>query len=45
MSATVRACPPNLYYLGLAIEFIAEYNHSNIFKMASNSFEVTDVSF
>ena len=44
-SATVRACPQILYYLGLAIVFIDEYNPSKIFKMGSNSFEVTDVPF
>ena len=32
-----------MYYLGLAIVFIDEYNPSKIFKIASNSFEVTDV--
>ena len=45
MSATVRGCPQILQYLGLAIVFIDEYNASKIFKMASNSFEVTDVPF
>ena len=44
-SATVRACPQILYYLGLAIVFIDEDNPSKIFKMASNSVQVTDVSF
>ena len=34
-----------LYYLGLSIVIIDEYNPSKIFKMASNSFEVTDVPF
>ena len=43
-SATVRACPQILYYLRLGIVFIDEYNPSKIFKMASNSFEVTNVS-
>ena len=33
------------YYLALAIVFIDECNPSKIFQMASNSFEVTDVSF
>ena len=42
---SVRACPQILYYLGLAIVFIDEYNPSEIFKMASNSVQVTDVSF
>ena len=42
---TVRACPQILYYLGLAIVFIDEYNPSKIFKMASNSFQVTAVPF
>ena len=31
--------------MGLAIVFIDEYNHSKVFKMASNSFEVTNVPF
>ena len=44
-SATVRACPQILYYLGLAIMFIDEYNPSKIFKMTSNSFEVTNIPF
>ena len=44
-SATVGACPQILYYLGLAILFIDEYKPSKIFKMASTSFEVTDVPF
>ena len=43
-SATVRACPQILYYLGLAIVFIDEYNPSKRFKMASSSFEVTKCS-
>ena len=34
-----------LYYLELAIVFVDECNPSKIFKMASNSFEVTDVPF
>ena len=44
-SATARACPQILYYLGLVIVFIDEYNPSKISKMASNSVQVTDVSF
>ena len=39
------ACPQIFYYLGLAIVFIDECNPSKLFKMASNSFEVTDVPF
>ena len=38
-------CPQIVYYLGLAILLIDGYNPSNIFKMASNSLEVTDVPF
>ena len=38
-------CRQIFYYLGLAIVFIYEGNPSKIFQMASNSFEVTDVSF
>ena len=37
--------PSSFYHLGLAIVFIDECNPSKIFKMASNSFEVTDVPF
>ena len=37
--------PQTLYYLGLALVFIGECNPSMIFKMASNSFEFTDVPF
>ena len=40
---------PSNFVLGLfgtiGIVFIDEYNPSKIFKMASNSFEVTDVLF
>ena len=42
---TVRACPQILYFLGLALVFIDECNPSKIFKMASDSFDVTDVPF
>ena len=40
-----QSLPSDFYYLGIAIVFIEECNPSKIFKMASNSFEVTDVSF
>ena len=45
--AYCQSLPSNsvLANLGLALVFIDECNHSTIFKMSSNSFEVTDVPF
>ena len=37
--------PSDFVLLGVAIVFIDECNPSKIFKMASNSFKVTDVPF